>query len=293
MKKRQGVWILGCLVVWAATSFAAAPYTVTDLGTLGGEMSEPYAINSSGQIVGWAETSEGHTHAFLWDKDTMLDLETLAEFSSYSIAQDINDYGKVVGFSEVSSGDIHHAFFWDNASGMQDLGIAGEERTAAKAINNSDQVVGVYGAYKMGYPHMNDYNSFVWEKETGIRPFMGVSGNNSPRAINEHGQIVLNTGGSVWAWEKGEEARRLCTGKAVDINDSGEILLRRYKSGPWEGHLVDFRSGEEKRVPVSGSRMNNLGQIIINSTPWVLMVLVYGPAGLLRIWYLIIRDGDS
>jgi probable HAF family extracellular repeat protein len=42
---------------------------VTDLGTLpGGAKSEAVAINNNGQIVGWATTKTGKTHAVLWTK---------------------------------------------------------------------------------------------------------------------------------------------------------------------------------------------------------------------------------
>jgi probable HAF family extracellular repeat protein len=40
---------------------------MTDLGTLpGGGESRAVAINERNQIVGWAETKSGQTHAVLW-----------------------------------------------------------------------------------------------------------------------------------------------------------------------------------------------------------------------------------
>lgn len=38
----------------------------TDLGTLGGTSSSASAISERGQIVGWATTKNGQTHAVLW-----------------------------------------------------------------------------------------------------------------------------------------------------------------------------------------------------------------------------------
>ena len=48
-----------------------------DLGTLGGEFSQGAAINASGQVAGVAGTSDGDSHAFLWDRGIMQDLGTL------------------------------------------------------------------------------------------------------------------------------------------------------------------------------------------------------------------------
>ena len=47
---------------------------VSDLGTLGGTESAALAISSSGLIVGWADTSDGKRHAFLWSSGNMVDL---------------------------------------------------------------------------------------------------------------------------------------------------------------------------------------------------------------------------
>jgi len=41
--------------------------TLVDLGTLGGAESAAYAINDSGQIVGWANTKTGEKHPVMWE----------------------------------------------------------------------------------------------------------------------------------------------------------------------------------------------------------------------------------
>ena len=74
----------------------AMPYTVIDLGTLGGTESYFYAINDSGQVVGdsWL-TGDTEKHAFISDGTTMTDLGTLG--GDHSNARAINNSGLVVG----------------------------------------------------------------------------------------------------------------------------------------------------------------------------------------------------
>ena len=60
---------------------AAVLYTVTGLGTLGGSGSEAFGINTSGQVVGYAQTNSGNYDAFSYSNGTMNDLGTLAGYS--------------------------------------------------------------------------------------------------------------------------------------------------------------------------------------------------------------------
>jgi len=113
---------------------------IVDLGTLGGPHSNAYAINDSGQVVGWSYVASGKMHAFLWTlKEGMRDLGTLG--GADSVAKSINYQGQVVGNSDNRLPRIH-AFLWTVKDGMRDLGTLGGAYSAAHAINDQGQVVG-------------------------------------------------------------------------------------------------------------------------------------------------------
>ena len=84
-----------------------------------------------------------------------------------------------------------HAFIWDAANGMRDLGSLGGESYAA-AINDSGTVVGTYIPNATGY----NYHGFIWTEATGMVDMGIPGGGNSriatcrPTAINNAGNVV-------------------------------------------------------------------------------------------------------
>ena len=85
-----------------AANSAINPAT-DDLGTLGGSYSAAYAINSSGQVVGYAAAiGDPSLHAFRTAANSAInpatdDLGTLG--GSFSAAHGINSSGQVVGYA--------------------------------------------------------------------------------------------------------------------------------------------------------------------------------------------------
>jgi probable HAF family extracellular repeat protein len=95
MTRRAGFLVV-CFFVHASLADAAPPnYAVTDLGTLGGTISEAYGINASGQVTGYASTTGDSVDlAFVYD-GTMHDLGTLGGTSSEGLG--INASGQSHG----------------------------------------------------------------------------------------------------------------------------------------------------------------------------------------------------
>jgi probable HAF family extracellular repeat protein len=129
---------------------APPPYTILDLGTFPtGESSYAYALNNVGQVVG-----EAHTGAF---------------------GPDLIEYV--------------HAFVWDAAHGMQDIGTLigfdAHSQSRAYGVNDAGKVVG--GSDWNG----NAYHGFTWTQANGLYN-MGVIGGNTSEAdaINANGRIT-------------------------------------------------------------------------------------------------------
>ena len=141
---RLGQVLLICVAVFIATPLAAQPkYTIIDLGTLGGDSSFGYGLNSSGHVTGHSPPKAvSNTHAFYYDGQ-MHDLGTLgssgdARFGIFSAGNKINDSNQIVGTTLDAAGS-GQAFLWDAQHGMQSLGLS---NTYGVAINSKGQIVG-------------------------------------------------------------------------------------------------------------------------------------------------------
>lgn len=109
-----------------------------DLGTLGGTLVYPNAINDRGDVAGFSDIAGDQTgHAFLWSRGLMKDLGTLG--GTYSTAFGLNDDDVVVGRADLPNG-YNEAFLWENGK-IRDLGNLGCGSNAW-AINSRHQVVG-------------------------------------------------------------------------------------------------------------------------------------------------------
>jgi len=194
---------------------------IIDLGTLeGGYESGAQAVNSRGQVVGWAD-------------NTVSDSYSMAVYSSL-----FNFYAPVYPYQS-------RAFLWQNGA-MQDLGTLGTGTDAyAMAINEPGQVIGisytnstpnkVSTACSGGGSKIPTQDPFLWE-EGKMKDLRGLGGTcGVPYWINNHGQVVGfsdlagDKASHPFLWTKANPMQDLGTlgghfGTASMINELGDIV---------------------------------------------------------------------
>jgi probable HAF family extracellular repeat protein len=175
---------------------ASAPrYTITDLGTLGGDRSAATAISNSGQVVGYSVTPQGAEHAFRWSAGSMTDLGTLPG-GGYSHANAVNDAGQVAGLSDRSSGSYGYPVRWSAAGAIQDLG--GPITNQLGSGNAIDPAGRVAGGQR---PASSEGEPVAMLYDTAGRPHLLAKGSLGAAAgINARGQIV---GSPAYIWQNG------------------------------------------------------------------------------------------
>lgn len=152
--------------------------TMTDLGTLGGNHSEGFSINNSGEVTGSSFLSNGQEHPFLYDGSSMKDI-SLASGSG----QSINTAGDVVGYYYDSKLNSDQAFLDHNGT-VSDIGTLGGSDASAYGINDSGLIVGQSLITNETAYHAFSYN--------GTMKDLGTLGGLSSYAlgVNNSGQIV-------------------------------------------------------------------------------------------------------
>ena len=170
--------ILGLTGVTGSQQAIALTYTVTDLGTLGGDFSYSEAINESGQVFGYSRNSTGNIVPFIWDN--------ISGMQNYSgdirEARRSNDTGQTVGFATNDDGYLQ-AKIDDSWLVMPD----GYQSSVGESINNIGQAVG--HATKIDEP--NPHNAVLWNGINDV-VVLGTLGGLQSRAlgINDFGVVV-------------------------------------------------------------------------------------------------------
>jgi probable HAF family extracellular repeat protein len=207
------------------------------------------AINASGQVVGWAQTASGETHAFLYDGAALRDLGTLG--GGWAIAAAINASGQVAGYGFPPSGG-YHAFLYDGAA-LRDLGTLGGSTSFATAINAGGQVVGGADTPSGGY------HAFLYDG-AALRDLGTLGGNGSVAyAINASGQVAgygfPPSGGPHAFLYDGAALRDLGT-----LGGGSSIAVAINASGQAVGHAVP-PSGGLHAFLYDGAALRDLGTL--------------------------------
>lgn len=211
----------------ASTPAQALPYyLVTDLGSLGGSLSDAEDINNAGQVVGYAQLA-GNTayHATLWQQDGRpQDLGTLPG-ETHSWAYGINELGQIVGDSGHSTGgkggtvSTNLPVLWQNGS-IQALSAS---VGSAQDIDEAGRVAG-YTLFKGAETHAT-----LWQggTQTDLQKILGS--NSSVQAINDSGQMAGYLTSSVWptaVYWASPSAKSVIgnLGAYQDINNAGQMV---------------------------------------------------------------------
>jgi probable HAF family extracellular repeat protein len=279
-----------------------------DLGTLGGPNSNVSWPNHStrGEVVGIAETAEmnplgeawscsafffgpdGHVcNGFAWQDGVMSALPPfLGGIDSY--AAGVNNKGQVVGWAEngVHDPTCNHAapvsqfLQFEAAIWGPDLNqmtqlppFPGDPDSAATAINDKGQVVGISGLCSNAVGGASAVHALLWENGKPI-DLGNVGGHawNTPFAINNHGQIVGfgNISGDenaaenpvAFIWTPTNKMREIppygndTNNAAFDINEKGQVV----------GNSFNVNTGIFRATLWQDNRLYDLNTLVIQPT---------------------------
>ena len=225
---------IGALGLVALTAIAAAPaelpYTIVELGHLGGNYTQPLAINDRRQVVGVSAAADGASHPFLWQNGVMTDLGLLSDGIS-AAAEDINYVGDVVGAGTTESFPYQpRAVLWRRGQVIPLPLLAGGTGSQAFAINDWGLIAGVADDGQAN-------QATVWLRGTPI-PLEGLPSPFGPNGwatdVNNLGQVV----GYAYVGSPSTRAVLWRQGRPVDlgtlpgddfsaahaINDRGQIV---------------------------------------------------------------------
>jgi probable HAF family extracellular repeat protein len=296
--------------------------TPIDLGALGGPTTNSATAwpvkSNNGLLVGISDTNDDNPlgelfscypffatgdptgkicKGFRWESGTMTALPPFpGGYNSY--ATGANNRGQIVGWAENGIHDPScntafqilqfRAVIWERNGEMRELlPLPGDSTTAATAINDKGQVVGISGACGIAVGGVSAAHAVIWEN--GVPTRIGDLGGhtwNTPTAINNDGVVVgfslpADQEGTrfyrafVWTKEAGTRMLDQIAGDvrsgAFGINDDGQIVGFSRTAGAvlraviWENanasvkNLNDLAPGSPYLL-IAGD-VNNSGQI--------------------------------
>ncbi len=272
-------------------------YTITSLGTFGGDESRAYDINNVGQVVGYSRLADGRRRAVVWydvNNDNVVDpgevnsLGTLGGSESGAFA--INETGQVAGWSWQLENVNHHATLWTDSNGdwksnageLASLGDLGGGKSRAYGINSAGQVAGfslIPSARRdaMRWTDGNGNNS----GDPGEMADLGTLG-----GVHTYGLGINSAGHVVGDSEVAEGVRRAFRwidadangladpGAMVDLGTLGGSESYAYGMNSL-GHVVGMSTdagGEKHAFIYDGIGMTDLNDLLPANSGWLLTV---------------------
>lgn len=268
-----------------------ASHTPANLNALGSStISEAYAINNLGHIVGMSEDGTGQRSATLWDgRGGIVDVHTAIGSTGSSIPWDINDNDVIVGQAAINPG-FSKGFVWDQVNPAQVAGTDFYMGGANYSVNNAGEIVG--SGFFFGDP--DDALHAVPDGRGGYDyPLINPSGFffSQARAINNNSMIVGHSGyGSTTdSWNAviytGDDRDpvislgslpMLNTSEGLDVNDNGMVVGYAWdgqftgldpRAWVWvDGTMYDLNdlldAGSEFEILSRATGVNNNGDIV-------------------------------
>jgi probable HAF family extracellular repeat protein len=225
--------------------------SITPLGTLPGgahSMVQWPGLNNNGVVVGISRTGDpdllGESWScsaflpgsgkvclgFAWVNGIMSPLPTLGGTNGF--AAGVNVRGQIVGWAENTIHDPtcnapqvlqFRAVVWENGNPTPLPPFPGDSTSAATAINQSGQVVGISGDCDVAVGRRSARHAVLWDH--GVPQDLGNLGGtfwHTPMAINEHGDVV-GFGNPPDGDLDGDSLRAFSWTRATGIKDLGRL----------------------------------------------------------------------
>lgn len=221
--------------------------TVTDLGTLGGTLSQGLGGNAAGTIVG-SSAAPNNGRAFVYRNGAMTELSGIG--GEFSDAYAVNDREQIVGEASIpGQGDVdEHAILWEpDCSNAVDLtALNGGRYGFPRDINNQGDIVGTDAD-----PVANHSRAVVWRNRVQIALDDGGALDSDATAINDAGDItgiIQGIGarrGVVWHNGVMTELGTLggSYADAIGLDNSGDIVGDSTTAANDPLYAVLFRGG--------------------------------------------------
>ncbi|HXJ71793.1 MAG TPA: hypothetical protein VNM37_03030, partial [Candidatus Dormibacteraeota bacterium] len=180
------VWGLALTAFLASSGAATAQsYSIRDISVPNAAAVSVLALNATGQVAGYFDTSGGARRAFRWTDGLSLDLGTLGGTSSSGTA--MNNLGQVVGMAHLVNNAAEHAFLaFDHT--LFDLGTIGTGlNSTATAVSDAGFVTG-NSEFLAGSVEVHAFVS----RSAGVMLDLGTLGgdNSFGYAANNAGQVT-------------------------------------------------------------------------------------------------------